>query len=419
MKNLLFELKKDLSAYLLLLAGFVLRIYYIFSFTTPEKYLWSDPGAYDLRALQMAKDQYVMFSTYWPPFFHIILSFLYRPLVWLNLVYLRIKVDVIIFALLYIIAFFCIYQIVKKMFSQKIALVVLAILIVWYPFIFLNYLVMSENLFILLFFVGLYFLITKTHNLYTGTWLGFLWACALLTRPIFALVLPFFALWGLVYKIDKKFLFGFMAMGAIIIFSMMAFNFYYTKGAEHSISSNSGVGLATLWCNAKSMEFNANGYTFGFGPPANIDYPEERRFFTTVPFENQTYYYKMGWSCLKSHPHQLVDSLSSPAKAFSSYLFPTIGNVAYWEQLHIIFKTISQALAVLSLVTITGLLLNLINVGEENKKYFYLMGLVILSMILTLYLQNTGEERYLIPYQPLLIILTIPLLANAKIAPHS
>jgi hypothetical protein len=48
----------------------------------------------------------------------------------------------------------------------------------------------------------------------------------------------------------------------------------------------------------------------------------------------------------------------------------------------------------------------------ENKKYFYLFGLIILSLLATVYLQNTGEERYIIPYVPLLIILCTPLLQN-------
>lgn len=402
-------LKEDILAYALLAFGFLLRLFYIFLFTTPEKYLWSDPGGYDQRALQMAKDQYIMFSTYWPPFFHMVLSLIYKPLLWLGIENWRIKIDVVIFALLYIVGFWCIYQIVKKLFSKKIALIVLLILILWYPFIFLNYVIMSENLFFPLIFLGLYFLITRSEKPLTGFWLGLFWGLATITRPIFILALPLFVIWGLYYKINWRLLINFVIVTAIIIASMMLFNFYYTKGAEKSISSNGGVGFAMLWCDAKSVQFNKNGYSFRFGPPANIDYPDSKRIFTAVPFENQKYYYQMGLNCLKESPQRLIENFSSIIKLFHSHLFPTIGNVAYWENFRLIFKILTGLLFILGLSTIIGLLKNWLKVEEANKKYFYLAGLIILSLLLTVYLQNPGEERYLMPYSPLLIILSIPI----------
>jgi 4-amino-4-deoxy-L-arabinose transferase-like glycosyltransferase len=148
-------------AYIILFSGFLLRLFYIFTFTWPENYLWSDAGVYDGHAMQMARNVHIGLSTYWPPFFHIFLSWIYRPIIALGIENLRIKIDIIIFALFYILAFWCIYQIVKKLFSKNVALVVLLVLIFWYPFIFLNALVMSENLFFVLVFLGLYFLITK------------------------------------------------------------------------------------------------------------------------------------------------------------------------------------------------------------------------------------------------------------------
>ncbi|MEK6817585.1 MAG: hypothetical protein AABX80_02180, partial [Nanoarchaeota archaeon] len=78
MKEFFLRFKENIYLYGLLIFGFLLRLIYIFGFTKPESYLWSDAGYYDLRALQMAKGVYVMFSTYWPPFFHMFLSLIYR-----------------------------------------------------------------------------------------------------------------------------------------------------------------------------------------------------------------------------------------------------------------------------------------------------------------------------------------------------
>jgi len=413
MKKLSSQFKENIGLYGLLIFGFFLRLIYIFKFTKPMAYLWSDAGYYDLRALEVAKNIHTMFSTYWPPFFHLWLSLIYRPIIWLGLESQRIKIDIVIFALLYMVGFWCIYQIVKKLFSKNIGFIVLTILIFWYPLIFLNYLIMSENLFFPLLFLGLYLLIVKPLKPSTGLWLGLLWGTALLARPIFALAIPLFVLWGIFYKINWRLLVIFIVTVTIIIASMMLFNFNYTKGdiaggTEKSISSNGGVGFAMLWCDAKSIEMQNNGYGFGFGPPANIDYPENKRIFTNEPFVNQKYYYQLGLNCLKEHPERIIGSLSSVIKVFHSHLFPTVGGVAGWENFRLIFKILSGLLFITSILTIIGLLTKKILIDISVRKYFYLFALIIFSLLITVYLQNVGEERYIMPYAPILIILSIP-----------
>jgi hypothetical protein len=116
----------------------------------------------------------------------------------------------------------------------------------------------------------------------------------------------------------------------------------------------------------------------------------------------------MGWECLKENPLALLVGASSVRNVFESHLFPTIANVWGWEALHVTFKILANLLFVLSLISVFGIALDLIKVDAENKKYFYFMGLVLLSLFVTIFIQNPGEERYLIPYEPLLIILSIP-----------
>jgi 4-amino-4-deoxy-L-arabinose transferase-like glycosyltransferase len=407
-KKFLAVLKEDVWAYALLIFGFLLRLFYIFVFTKPESYLWSDAGEYDNRALQMAKGIHFPFSTYWPPFFHMFLSLIYRPLIWLGLENQRIKIDIIIFALLYIVGFWCIYQITKKLFSKKIALIVLTILILWYPFIFLNYLVMSENLFFPLFFLGLYFLVKNSTSPYTGFWLGLFWGIATITRPILLLFLPIFIIWALYYKINRRLILNFVLATAVIIALMSIFNFYYTKGAEKFISSSGGFNFAMSWCDTKSVEFHKDGWSFGFGSAANIDYPADKKIVTDVPFENQGYYYKMGLICINEHPFRIIQNLSSIRKLFYSHLFPTTSDIKNWETFRLLFKILTGIAFVCGLLTIVGLLTGKIKFDKTNKKYLYLFALIIASLFITIYLQNVGEERYIIPYSPLLIILSIP-----------
>jgi 4-amino-4-deoxy-L-arabinose transferase-like glycosyltransferase len=352
-----------------------------------------------------------MFATYFPPLFHIFLSFIYRPLIWLGLEAWRIKIDIVIFALFYMVAFWCIYQIAKKLFSWKTALTVLLILILWYPFIFLNYLVMSENLFFVLMFLGLYIIVVRSQDPLNGFAAGILWGLAAATRPIFAPAIALFFLWAFFTKTNKKYLFCFIISVGVVLASMMAFNLYYTNGEEKSISSNGGAAFATLWCQTKSIQFNGPGYFYWFAPPANEACPESSRVFTNVPFTNQQYYYEMGLGCVTKNPQGILQIASSSViKNFDSQLFPTTSNVPYWQGLRILFKILTINLLIAGLMSLTAIFFDLGGIKKEYKKYFFLFAIIVLSLLATTFIQSVGEERYIIPYQPLLILLSVPII---------
>jgi hypothetical protein len=414
-KKILNEIRNNCALYSLLVFGFFLRLFYIFTFTKPDEYLFSDPGNYDFNAIKMASGQYVNFSTYYPPLFHIFLSFIYRSLIWLGLEAHRIKVDVVIFAAFYIIAFWFIYKIVEKLFSKKAALIVIIVLILWYPLIFMNYLVMSENLFFVLLFAGLYVLIVKPLKTISGLWLGLLWGFAFLCRPIFLLTIPLFLLWALYYKVNRKILLVFIITVAVMTLSMMMFNFWYTYGAEKSVSSSAGFNFAMGWCDAKSIGWQKDGYVFGFGSVSRLNYPDNKIIVTDVPFENQEYYYKIGMNCIKEHPERIITNFYSLTTLFNSGLFPSTKSIAGWDFLHQIFKFLTIFLFFYSLLVIFLLVTNKLKIDSFAKKNLYLMALIVFALFLTIYTQGTGEERYLIPYAPLLLIIAIPLIRQKSI----
>jgi hypothetical protein len=190
---------------------------------------------------------------------------------------------------------------------------------------------------------------------------------------------------------------------------MCIFNFYYTGGRENFVSSSGGFNFAMTWCDVKSVKYFTNeGYWYWFASAANIDYPDERAISTSVPFENQEYYYQIGLDCIKEKPFQIVKNSYSIVKLFHSHLFPTTSDMPFWESLRIIFKILTGAAFVTAVATIIGIATKKINVGRHNEKFFYLFGLAIFSLFATIYLQNVGEERYMIPYVPLLILMSMP-----------
>ena len=404
--------KEDFWAWSLLIYGFLARILYIFCFTSPNDYLWSDAGTYDAHAMRMASGTHIELSTYWPPFFHIFLSLIYRILIWLGLEAQRVSVDIVVFGLFYAIGFWCIYQISKKLFSPKIALIILAVVTFWWPFVFLNALVMSENLFFPTFLLGFYFLIKNPEKLSTGMWVGLFWGIAAITRPIILAFIPCFLLWCLWQKINWKFIAGFILAAGLVIANMCIFNFYYTGGRENFVSSSGGFNFAMTWCDVKSVKyFTSDGYWYWFASAANVDYPDERAISTSTPFENQEYYYQIGLDCIKERPFQIVKNSYSIVKLFHSHLFPTTADMPFWEPLRIIFKILTAALFVASAATIIGIATKKIHAERHNRKFFYLFALAIFSLFATIYLQNVGEERYMIPYVPLLILMSIPSLS--------
>ncbi len=404
--------KEDFWAWFLLIYGFAIRILYIFCFTSPNDYLWSDAGTYDVHAMRMASGTHIELSTYWPPFFHIFLSLIYRILMWLGLESQRVSFDVVIFGVFYAIGFWCIYQISKKLFSPKIALIILAVVAFWWPFVFLNALVMSENLFFPTFLLGFYFLIKSPEKPSTGIWVGLFWGIAAITRPIILAFIPCFLLWCLWQKINWKLIANFILFAGLVIANMCFFNFYYTGGREDFISSSGGFNFAMTWCDVKSVKyFTSDGYWYWFASAANIDYPDERAISTNVPFENQKYYYQIGLDCIKEKPFQIFKNSYSIVKLFHSHLFPTTSDMPFWGALRIIFKILTIIAFIASAVTIIGISTKKIRIESHNKKFFYLFGLAILSLFATIYLQNVGEERYMIPYAPLLILMSVPSLS--------
>jgi hypothetical protein len=121
----------------------------------------------------------------------------------------------------------------------------------------------------------------------------------------------------------------------------------------------------------------------------------------------------MGLDCLKQHPERIIYGFSSVRKIFFSHLFPTIGGVIGWEFFRFVFKIISAFLFIISILSVVLIFYKKIKIEGQFKKYFYLMALIVLCLPVMVYFQNIGEERYIIPYAPLLIILSIPMFLSA------
>ncbi len=392
----------------MLILGFILRVLYIFIFTSPQNYLTSDMGGYDGRACQLIRGEELAWPTYWSPFFHIFLSWLYRPLLLLGMIRYRVEIYIVLMAVFSVATNFALYKISLRLFSRNAARIVLTAATFWYPLVYVNIFILSENLFIPLMYTGLYVLACKKHDSWNAALLGLLWSVAFLARPIFIPFIPVFVIWMLCYRFGKKYILVFSAAVLSVALLMMSYNISSTHGREKSLSSGGGVNFALAWCDAKSIECRYGGLNFYFGPPAHINYPDSRKIATDVPFYNQSYYYRMGLTCIAREPLILLRNLRSVFRVFHSLMFPRFGNIYGGYELTQLFKFLNLVFLALSAVTIMRMRRGSLNTDGVCNRYAYLLALMFLSMLLAVYLQNPGEERYMIPYAPLLIMLGSP-----------
>ncbi len=335
----------------LVVINFILRLVYIFVFTTPDNYLITDMGAYNERALNLVAGNPRPFPNYWAPFFHIFLSIIYWPLKQLDMMDYKVRLVVVILAVLGSFTVFFVYKITSKLFSEKSARIAAIITTLWYPLVYLNIFLLSENLFIPLLYLGLYIYFCRKDWEYSDLLLGVVWGMAVLTRPLILIFIGFFVLW-LLFQKRYRFVLGFLTAFCLIMLNMSIYNRVTTNNTTTLISSGNSVNFVMQWCDTKSIEYNSDGVRFGFAPPANHEYDDDKRRYTEEPFYNEGYYYKMGLNCIKEDPERIVTGTRSIKNLFHSELFPHFYNIWASRELYLPFKLLNVVFLLLSVFSI-------------------------------------------------------------------
>ena len=392
--------EKDKEKKLLLLIvilSLLVRIGYIFLFTTPQNYINSDMSFYDQYADALVNGKQMPMWPAWAPFFYIYLAGWYWIFKLLGIYPLKYYLLPIIHSLIFALCTYLIFETTKKLSNARAALIASMIYAFYYPYIYLNIFVMSENLFFPLIIISLYLITCKLEKRRTYYLLGFLIALASLARPVLLLFIPAFMLWTLLYQEKPTFkIFLFLVPILLLFCAQAAFNYSMTEGKVKGPFSNGALNMAFAWCDLRGIIYNGD-YHWEFGPPAAIYYPESKIINTTVEFTNQPYYYSMAFECLKKDPKQLLYRFKGITRLFQSQLFPWYQNIAGWRVLILIFKIITAVLLIpFSFYSISKI---------KRKDILILFGLLLLSVFAIEYLANAGEERHFIPFTIVFIIL--------------
>lgn len=386
-----------------LMLGFslFLRVIYVLFATDYANYVYSDMYVYDSTALRTIGQNNSVYHTYWAPGFSWFLSIEYKLLEGLGILEWRLPITLTLLALLGTIGIWFMYKVSQFILSERQAKWVLLLLSFWYPFIYLNTYLLSENLFIPLFFGGLYILLSTGKGLklvLSGLIMGFAFLVRSLIAPVVLLQAGW--LWWRSGSIIRVASFCLSVLGALVM--GIAINIIISRGSISNLGEGGGFNFTLSWCDIKGV--SDGNYTVY--PPVNGRYlPPETFFHGEKSFSDQGYYYHKGLECLQQNPVKLLSNFRNVGNMFHSVLFPLDATVPFVEPVMALYKLANFLMLALTLVAIRFALK--LKKESREKQIVILLATILVGVAIAVYLQNPGEERYLIPFEPILLILSI------------
>ena len=395
----------------LFLGSLVLRLGYVWHVFDEKQFFKVLPWSYDYLAKIYMEGVEHVYPAAWASFY-ILLAYFYKVLSWLGAFDERLFFVAIVncfFGAASVVIFF---SLAKIIFPGKLrtSIILSVIFSCYYPGLYFNALVLSENLFTPLFLGGIYLAWRyEGKSLLNPVITGLLFGICVAIRPILLPFLPLFALWMLFRFRDRIKLVVLKYLPAlccsfllvIVLFSIATSRIHKYK--KYTVAENGGVNVAMTWCQPRKIRYYVSGdNTRWFSPPVFWAKDRTTDILTDVPFHNQVYYYKMGFNCMLEHPERLITNFRNLINIFHSRLYPNLIYTKWHYQAVNFWK-------IISVVLFAGLLLYPF-LFRRGRDYWVFGFLLIFSLLSTAYLVNPGEERYLVPYYFVLILWGVPTL---------
>ncbi len=390
--------KRRTQLVILVFICFLIRAAHIHFLTQPENYIFSDMKFYDYTASQILELRYSLFSTHNPPAYYLFLATSYLLL---KVVGLYAQKYVLIPYLQAAISSICVvfvYLTAERIGGKKSAIASSLMYAVFYPIICLNSFLVAENIFISLLLASFYIIVCRIEKA-GKKWqiaLGTCLALASMTKTLFLTFTLVFLGWHYINFKDKRSSAIIASTIMLLFLASSLLNLWATGGEVFFISSGGGSGFVMSWCDLKYLNYQD---WIRFQSPSTYDYPDSRGLKVDFPFTQQGRLYQMGVACIMENPKRIITNTKNIIRLFDSRMFPDEQSIPYYPQLFNLYKIISIAL-----IIPLSFMAYYFSKGE-NKKYVALILLTLPCLFASIYLQGVGEERYLIPYTTLLIIL--------------
>jgi hypothetical protein len=389
--------QNHLELYGLLGFALVFRLVFMFGFTKPFEYLASDMGSYNWQAIDVAYGRVMGIPPYQSGMYNFAVGMVFKLANTFSLQDYQLFWVISLNCLLLVFSTWCLYWIAHKYFGRGLALVSTLLTAFWYPLIHINVFLLTENFFIPCFMGGLYLWLTQPRTRFNLFLTALLWSLAAGFRTYFLLFLGVWVLWII---IKPKFRWGaklsVITTTGLTMLAMIGIVSSISGGETKFLSAGGGVNFAITWCDISYIKFETSKRGYGFIPPVFSADPNRKVVEETVDFTDTEHYYQMGWRCLQDNPGMLVKQLRSIPNMFYSVFFPQAGSIVGEPIFRLLFRDLTIFMSLLSL---PGLVLAI----RKNGQHWWSL-ISFLTLCLAVYAQNPGEERYLIPIMPLIIM---------------
>lgn len=282
---------------------------------------------------------------------------------------------------------------------------------IYYPFLYLNSLILSETFFTMGVVAGLTLLLAPNRRIWMAAMAGLLLGLAFISRPILTTFMPLLLIWVLVTTPRGERILDSVALFAPIIAIVMVSSWLTStidKNSRFSYNGNTGINVAMTQCRIKRIEYSLeDGEGFWFAPPYfwDGDGPEIE---TDVAFYDNGYYMQMGLDCVLDAPiNVMVGNIRHVANVFDSELYPNNNETITHVFLLLVWKIITIAFALLALF------FPLTRAYKERpiaRSGFWLFAGLVAGMFASVYLASPGEERYVIPFFFVFVLFGIPVI---------
>jgi hypothetical protein len=398
---------------------------FFFTLLTRLLYLWVVPLAplrhlpfeTDSRAVKLLAGETIVYPDAWASFYVVLAGF-YKAFDLVGLYENRVLWFALTQSVMAALAALLLYLISLKLFdSKRLAVGTGLAFALYYPFLYFNTLVLSETTFVLAVVAALYLLVVPERSPWTLAGSGLLLGIAMISRPILTPFIPLLVIW-LVATSQKQ---ARVRNSAVILsaFGMVLalaswVNSGIGKHHRFSYNGNTGVNFALAQCRIRRIEYELpDGEFFWFSPPIFWDtsLPDVK---TSVPFYDNGYYMRMGLDCLLEEPLKLVTNFGHVANIYHSAFYPDFIEAA-WHRLAIdVWKIPGVILtaAFFAYPLLHGRMRSESLSSTHPLRDYWLFAALMVSMYASVYLASPGEERYLVSYYFLLLLIGLPFVVH-------
>jgi len=381
-------LRKNFTPVLIFFLALFARFgYLLFFHQFPE--LSALPAEIDSRAVDLISAKTIAFPHAWASFYVLLAPF-YKFFDLLGLLNQRVILFVLLQNLLAAVGVALFFVLAKRLLRSTAAATAAAILLaIYFPFIYLNSLILSES-FYTFFLISASLLLTAKFSKKKFAIAGFLLGLALVSRSALVPFVPLLAAWlVLIKKLPFKVVGYLLPSLLLVVVLVSVVNYKIGQDPQFSFSGNTGINLTLTQCKYKKITYRgSDGDSFFFAPPAFIDSNLPMKT-TQVPFYKNSYYISEGLKCLWENPSNLVTNLGSVKNIYHSIFYPLYDEGETIKKVLTGWKVVSVAL------TASFFSYPLLKKDDKNYWYFFFL---LTSLYLAVYLANPGEERYFVPY---------------------